>query len=77
MYARISASATANVSGNLTLADALHSSVNKSLAVSGTVNPVVTTPPITWSNPADITYGKALGATQLDATTSVPGWFSR
>ena len=77
VYARISASATANVSGNLTLADALHSSVNKSLAVSGTVNPVVTTPPITWSNPADITYGKALGATQLDATTSVPGWFSR
>ena len=40
VYARIRADATANVSGNLTLTDALHSSVNKSIIVSGTVNPV-------------------------------------
>ena len=33
------------------------------------------TPTITWSNPADITYGTALGSTQLDATASVPGTF--
>ena len=31
------------------------------------------TPVITWSAPAGITYGTALGATQLNATTSVPG----
>ncbi len=28
---------------------------------------------ITWNNPADITYGTALSATQLNATASVPG----
>ena len=31
------------------------------------------TPTITWSNPAAITYGTPLTATQLDATASVPG----
>src|SRR6185503_1665683 len=30
---------------------------------------------ITWSTPADITYGTALGATQLNATANVPGTF--
>ncbi|MDD3080028.1 MAG: T9SS type A sorting domain-containing protein [Paludibacter sp.] len=34
-----------------------------------------TTPVITWSNPADITYGTALSATQLNATADVPGEF--
>ena len=33
------------------------------------------TPTITWANPADITYGTALSATQLDATATVPGSF--
>ena len=33
------------------------------------------TPTITWANPADVTYGTALGAAQLDATTTVPGTF--
>ena len=31
------------------------------------------TPTITWSNPADITYGAALSDAQLGATASVPG----
>ena len=31
------------------------------------------TPTITWSNPATITYGTALSATQLNAAASVPG----
>ena len=31
------------------------------------------TPVITWANPASITYGTALSATQLNATASVPG----
>jgi hypothetical protein len=34
------------------------------------------TPTITWSNPAAITYGTALSATQLNATASVPGSFA-
>jgi len=33
------------------------------------------TPTITWSNPANIVYGTALSATQLNATASVPGNF--
>jgi len=32
-------------------------------------------PVITWSNPADIVYGTALGAGQLNATANVPGTF--
>jgi hypothetical protein len=31
---------------------------------------------ITWSNPADVYLGIALGAAQLDATASVPGMFA-
>jgi hypothetical protein len=34
------------------------------------------TPIITWNNPADITQGAALGASQLNATASVPGVFT-
>jgi putative cofactor-binding repeat protein len=34
-----------------------------------------TTPTITWDAPAGISYGTALGSTQLDATASVPGTF--
>jgi hypothetical protein len=33
------------------------------------------TPSITWNNPADITYGTALSATQLNASSSVAGSF--
>ncbi len=33
-------------------------------------------PTITWANPAGITYGTPLSATQLDATASVSGTFS-
>jgi CSLREA domain-containing protein len=34
------------------------------------------TPTITWATPADIPYGTALSATQLDATASVSGSFA-
>jgi hypothetical protein len=34
------------------------------------------TPVITWANPASITYGTALSATQLNATASVAGSFA-
>ncbi len=33
------------------------------------------TPVVSWANPAAIVYGTALGAAQLDATSSVPGTF--
>jgi YVTN family beta-propeller protein len=33
-------------------------------------------PVITWANPAAITYGTALSATQLNATANVPGTFA-
>lgn len=38
-------------------------------------NPMTKTPVITWGNPADITYGTLLSATQLNATANVPGTF--
>src|SRR4029450_12664870 len=34
------------------------------------------TPVITWPAPSNITYGTALSATQLNATTPVPGSFA-
>jgi YVTN family beta-propeller protein len=37
------------------------------------IGPMQITPTITWSNPANITYGTALSNTQLDATASVNG----
>jgi hypothetical protein len=33
-------------------------------------------PIVSWNNPADIVYGTALGAPQLNATANVPGTFS-
>ena len=42
-------------------------------SATGTMTIAKATPVITWSSPADITYGTALGATQLNATASVPG----
>src|SRR5438034_4715236 len=40
------------------------------------INVSQATPTVAWSNPTDITYGTALGATQLNATASVPGTFT-
>ena len=44
--------------------------------VNGTLTVTQATPTITWANPAAITYGTALGSTQLDATASTPGTFA-
>src|SRR5207253_2317907 len=38
-----------------------------------TMNVLKATPTITWPAPADVTYGTALSATQLNATASAPG----
>ncbi|TMG06057.1 MAG: hypothetical protein E6I02_08920 [Chloroflexi bacterium] len=40
------------------------------------INVLKGTPVITWANPADIVYGTALGAAQLNATANVPGTFT-
>jgi hypothetical protein len=40
-----------------------------------TINVLKANSTITWSAPADITYGTALSATQLNATANVPGTF--
>ena len=40
------------------------------------INVSQATPTISWSNPANIVYGTALGGTQLDATASVAGTFT-
>ncbi len=45
------------------------------VTVTATINVQQAAPTITWANPADITYGAPLGATQLDATASVAGSF--
>jgi hypothetical protein len=47
-----------------------------SLTIQKTITVVKATPAITWSNPAGITYGTALSATQLNATAGVPGSFA-
>ena len=53
------------------------SATNYSFAAQdGTLTIGTATPVLTWANPADITYGAALSATQLDATASVPGTFT-
>src|SRR5678809_45000 len=40
-----------------------------------TITVLKATSTISWSTPADITYGTALSATQLNATANVPGSF--
>jgi len=54
-----------------TVADATYTG-----SVSGTLNVAKASPSLTWSAPADITYGTALSSTQLNATASVPGTFT-
>src|SRR5262249_21660417 len=47
-----------------------------SAAASTTINVLKAAPTVTWSAPADIVFGTALGSTQLDATANVPGSFA-
>jgi hypothetical protein len=51
-----------------------YNSASTSAQVSQVINKV--TPTITWAPPAAIPYGTALSATQLDASSSVPGTFT-
>jgi hypothetical protein len=65
-------------SGSLKLTDnnlnaGLPSYATQSIGLAGTA-PII--PAITWAPPAAITYGTALSATQLDATSTVAGTFT-
>jgi hypothetical protein len=50
-----------------------YGSVTSSVA---TLTVIPGTPTVTWTNPASITYGTALGASQLNASASVAGSFT-
>jgi hypothetical protein len=45
-------------------------------SATATLTVLKATPTLTWTNPAAIRYGMALGAVQLNATASVPGTFA-
>ena len=49
---------------------------SQSNAVSQTVSATATAPAITWATPSAITYGTALSATQLNASSTVAGTFA-
>ncbi len=54
--------------------NAANGGASGSAVVTVMTNPI--TPPLTWSAPANITYGTALSSTQLNASTNVPGSFA-
>jgi subtilase family serine protease len=77
--ATISGTAPATA-GTLTLSAVYQGSSAFSTSTSNTVSVAVassakTTPAITWAQPAAITYGTALSAAQLDASSTVAGTF--
>lgn len=69
----LNAGANQTLSVNFTPTDAVNYNSVNGTTVLITVNKA--TPTVTWNNPAPITYGTALGATQLNATASVSGSF--
>src|SRR5690606_22322830 len=69
----LNAGANQALSVNFTPTDALNYNSVNGTTVFITVNKA--TPTVTWSNPAAITYGTLLSATQLNATASVAGTF--
>ncbi len=69
----LNAGANQVLSANFTPANSTNYNSVTGITVLITVNKA--TPVITWNNPAAITYGTALSATQLNATANVPGSF--
>src|SRR6185503_18022978 len=68
----LNAGAAQTLSVNFTPTDAAnYTSATKTVSI----NVLKATPVITWSTPADIIYGTALSATQLNAAATVPGTF--
>ena len=66
---------TPTTAGNYLVIGTISSSNYQGLAT-GTLKITQATPPITWATPAPITYGTALSATQLDASSTVAGTFA-
>ncbi len=67
---------TVLTAGTQTLSVAFTSTDGTTTAAgSVTITVLKASPQVTWATPADITYGTALGSTQLNATASVPGTF--
>jgi streptogramin lyase len=62
-----------SVMGNYTI---VASARGLTSVTTATIKVAKVAPPITWANPADITYGTALGTAQLDATAPVTGSFA-
>src|SRR6185436_13788222 len=69
----LNAGANQTLSVNFSPTDLINYNAVNGTTVQITVNKA--TPVITWANPAAITYGTALSATQLNATSSVAGIF--
>lgn len=69
----LNAGANQSLSVNFTPTDAVNYNTVNGTSVLITVNKA--TPTVTWNNPATITYGTALSATQPNATASVAGSF--
>ncbi|PYT02556.1 MAG: hypothetical protein DMF65_06235 [Acidobacteria bacterium] len=66
-------SATAPTGAGSYVVAATVNDANYQGGASGTLVIAKATPTISWSNPSNIVYGTAIGATQLNATASVPG----
>jgi hypothetical protein len=71
----LTASATAYTVTTTYPGDADISASSAATAPTGLTVTKAAPPTITWATPAAITYGKALSATQLDATDTLPGTF--
>ena len=82
MPANVSTTVTYNGSASAPTAAGVYAVVatvanpNYSGSASGTLAISRATPTVTWATPGPIVYGTALGASQLDATASVPGTFT-
>jgi Bacterial Ig-like domain (group 3)/Lamin Tail Domain/Divergent InlB B-repeat domain len=74
----VAVSYTNNTNAGTAMASATYSGDANHSSSTGNATFTITkaTPIITWNNPADIIYGTALGAAQLNATANVPGGFS-
>jgi YVTN family beta-propeller protein len=64
-----------STAGNYTIYLTVSNS-NSTSSKDAIINILRATPIITWSNPANLTYGIELNSTQLNAVSSVPGTFN-
>jgi hypothetical protein len=71
-----SATLTIPTGNNYTVGTTVTPNSTATVTLYGYVGPARTTPTITWATPSPITYGTALSATQLNASTSIAGSFS-